>query len=111
MWKWIDKEIELDKKEIETIFKRVQDMELDCERNTVKLIKKYELNIDVQQYICEANIYLYFYSYARKNRCWFPSGVCPSDMTLLFKEMPTDLKGNRYKIPKKIYDIMDTYFK
>lgn len=105
MWRWIDKEIELKEKEINLIFKRVQSMELDCERRTVSLIKKYKLPIDLKTYIAEANIYVYFYNFAAKHRMWFPNHIGPNSFKKLYSMVPTTMRGSRSKMPQEFYDI------
>ena len=105
MWLWINKEIELKEKEIDVIFKKVQSMELDCERRTVNLIKKYKLPIDVKQYITEANIYIYFYNFAAKNRLWFPSNIGPNSFKKLYSLVPKSMRGSRSKMSQEFYDI------
>jgi hypothetical protein len=50
--------------------KDMQECELDCERRAVKLIKEYELPIDVDLYIQKANAYLMFYNYVFIRRKW-----------------------------------------
>lgn len=110
MWMWIDKEIELDKKEIKRIITSVQNMELDCERMSVKLIERYKLPIDLKEYIQTANMYLYFHNYVLKKRLWYKEemGIC--SFKKLLKLMPKDLKGCRNKMPIEWYDIIDGYF-
>lgn len=109
MWRWMDREIELKEKEIKLIFKRVQSMELDCERRTVKMIKKYKLPIDLDNYIREANLYMYFYNYAARNRQWFPKHVGPNSFKRLYEYMPKDLAGARNVMPELYYEIMGSY--
>ena len=70
MWKWINKDIELDKKHLNIIFDKIVKLESDCEKRAIKLIKKYGLDINLEQYIKSANAYLLFYDYVKEKRVW-----------------------------------------
>ena len=62
------------------MFKTVQEMELDCERKSVEMIKKFDLPIDIEEYTSIANIYIFYYTYAKKNRCWFSENSTIKDI-------------------------------
>jgi hypothetical protein len=47
-----------------------QDIELDCEKRTVKLLKSYGVPIDYEKYIRSANVYIFYYSYLKISRRW-----------------------------------------
>lgn len=47
-----------------------RDLELDNEKRSVKNIKKFNLDIDPQQYIKRANAYVQFYNYLVISRKW-----------------------------------------
>ena len=49
-------------------------LELDCEKRTVRKIKKYNLPIDVKEYIQKSNLYIHFYNWVYLNRRWVPKG-------------------------------------
>ena len=110
MWKWLNNEIELSKPKLDMIFARVRDMELDCERRTVKLIKQFNMTIDIKEYICQANIYIYYYNYAKVTRKWFPSDIGPSNMDKLFPLMPRSMSGPRSKMTDEIHKSFGFYF-
>ena len=68
-WEWVGKKKEIkDKKFLDECFKRTRDVELECERMTVDLIKKYKLPVNLSAYIKEANAYVLTYSWVRKYR-------------------------------------------
>lgn len=52
-------------------FERVKDLELDCEKRVVKLIKTYDLEIDIDDYIRGANCYVLFYNLMAQERKWY----------------------------------------
>ena len=67
MWDWLSGE------EIENVEKSIdiaRDLELDNEKRTVEMIKKWKLPIDVNEYIRKANAYVLFYNYLKKTRKW-----------------------------------------
>jgi hypothetical protein len=68
---WINREINLNKKTIRKIIYYTIDMELECEKMTVNLIKKYNLPINIRKYIRGANAYLLFHNYVLKYRRWY----------------------------------------
>lgn len=71
LWEWLDGNIELNPKRKNLLFKTVLEMELDCERKSVEMIKNFDLPIDIEEYKTIANIYIFYYTYAKNNRCWF----------------------------------------
>lgn len=80
LWEWLDGDIELNTKRKNLLFKTVQEMELDCERKSVEMIKKFDLPIDIEEYTSIANIYIFYYTYAKKNRCWFSENSTIKDI-------------------------------
>lgn len=48
----------------------VIELEWDCECRTVKKIKKYNLPVDIDDYIQKANAYIIGYNWTRVNRKW-----------------------------------------
>ena len=49
---------------------QARDLELDNEKRSVDLIRRWGLDIDVDQYIRKANAYIQFYNYMGKTRRW-----------------------------------------
>lgn len=80
LWEWLDGNIELNTKRKNLLFKTVQDMELDCERKSVEMIKSFDLPIDIEEYSSIAHIYIFYYTYAKKNRCWFSENSTIKDI-------------------------------
>lgn len=113
MWEWINGDIELTKSELNIVFSRVRDLEHDCEKRTVRMIKKYKLSIDIEKYICEANIYILFYNLAKSNRKWFPEDVGPNAMFDVFPLVPKTIYGSRtlQSMSKKLIVKMGHYLK
>lgn len=80
LWEWLDGNIELNTNRKNLLFKTVQDMELDCERKSVEMIKQFNLPIDTEEYISIAHIYIFYYMFAKKNRCWFSENATIKDI-------------------------------
>jgi len=60
-------------KEIEDVLYHIsncRDLELDNEKRTVKIIKKFNLPIDLKKYVKKANAYVLFYNYLFYSRRW-----------------------------------------
>jgi len=67
VWDW------LDGKNCRTIGKHIgvaRDLELDNEKRSVALIKKWQFDIDVDEYTRKANAYVLFYNYLYHTRRW-----------------------------------------
>jgi hypothetical protein len=53
-------------------FKNTIALELDCEKRTIRKLKKYNIKFNEKHYIQKANAYLYSYGYTLKYRKWLP---------------------------------------
>ena len=53
---------------IKTALAQSRDLELDNEKRSVALMKKWDLNIDIDDYIRKANAYVMFYNYMYHSR-------------------------------------------
>ena len=67
---WLSNEIELTKEQLEKYINTTISVELECEIDTVELIKELELPINIDQYIKQANAYLLSYQAMRVFRRW-----------------------------------------
>lgn len=81
---WLNKK-NYSKKRLLEAFSNTMSMELDCEKRSIKTIKKYKLYIDIKNYIQQANAYIFSYVYSYKNRKWF---VNPYENSNIVKSMP-----------------------
>lgn len=75
----------------------VIELELDCERRSLEQIKKYKLDVDVEDYCKAANSYLLFYNIVRETRKWY--GDTPYT-TSLNKSMPSKLMDLEFYLDK-----------
>ena len=54
-----------------------KELELDNEKRSVELIRRWELPLDIPEYIKKANSYLQFYLYLKESRRWSQPGRAP----------------------------------
>lgn len=75
-WGWLDGE-EVDRDFLLSSAHFCQKCESDNEKKVVKIIKKYDLPIDINLYIKKANAYILFYNLALKFRKFYSCGKSP----------------------------------
>lgn len=76
------------KKYIEQSFADVLAIEHDCEFRAIKLIKDFELDVDVEKYARFANLYLWHYQFTLAFRKWL---VRPLYSKVIIDTMPTEI--------------------
>lgn len=76
LFNWLDGK-RYSKKAITQAVNDAIELELDCERIACKNIIKYNLDIDINNYIQGANCYLFFYHTVQKLRSWTKNGRSP----------------------------------
>jgi hypothetical protein len=85
------------------ILKKIQAVELDCEKRTVKKIKKYNLPINIDRYIKEANACLWWYTSVTITRRW--DGQQYSRPSVL-KLMPTHFNNDYTVLPDNFLELV-----
>lgn len=88
-------------KNIQNAVELCRDLELDNEKRSVKLIKKFNLNIDIDLYIKKANAYVQFYNYLMVSRKWCKPNNSPYKNRRLLKIMSNKFNMNYKKLSKK----------
>ena len=81
-----------------------RDLELDNERRTVKLIKKWKLSIDVKDYIKKANAYIHFYNWMYHTRKWSSSKNSPYTNVGIQAVMSTRFDMNYKELTPRVYE-------
>lgn len=66
-----------------------RDLELDNEKRSVAMIKKWKLSIDVDDYIRKANAYIQFYNWMLISRRWSKPSNSPYSNPLILSKMST----------------------
>lgn len=83
-------------------------LELNCEKRTVKKILKYNLPINVDEYIQKSNLYIHFYNWVYINRKWVAKGKTLYDKRL-YSMMNTTFDKSFAKTPKHILEAIDNH--
>jgi hypothetical protein len=78
-----------------------RDLELDNEKRSVKLIKKWKLPIDLNDYIKKANAYIQFYNWMRYSKRWSRPGNAPYSNKAIYEAMPPNFRMNYKKMSDK----------
>ncbi len=101
-YRWLVKEIELPQAAVEKNALAVITLERDCEQRVVKLIKQYDLKLDVNNYVRGANSYLFFLGHLCVTRKWYD--VPPYLRKKIVQSMPDKfLRSERYLRPDDQY--------
>lgn len=82
--KWLNKR-NFNKKDVRRALYNLIKSELDCEKRTVRKLKKYNLINNNAEYIQRANAYLFYYLYAYVNRKWHDKSY---ESRLISRNMP-----------------------
>ena len=91
-------------KKIRSVKKAIEwsrDLELDNEKRSVKLIKKWKLPVDLNDYIKKANAYIQFYNYMRYSKRWSRPGNAPYSNKVIYEAMPPNFRMNYKKMSDK----------
>jgi len=103
---WIDKKIELNKKQLNYFINASRNIELDCEKRAVDKIMKYNLPITISEYIQRANSYIFFYTLLKQTRRWYKIGNEPYNNKEIWTQMPNYFISNYDKVPKKVKEVL-----
>ena len=91
---------------IKSALAKSRDLELDNEKRAVKLIKKWELDVNIEHYIQKANAYVQFYNWMKETRRWATPKNSPYRNETIISSMPKrfnmnyEVMGEKYR---KIY--------
>lgn len=106
LWQWLDKTIELTPDKLHQVIQASMMVELDCERRSVKKIKRYKLPIDIEAYTKKANAYVYFFLSMQETRKWYGKGKSPIYLDEVWKQMPAHFDNDYMDIPPKYRMLM-----
>lgn len=96
---WLAGKIELTKKQRHYYVKMIQNLELDCEKRTCKILKKFDIPIDIEMYIKQANFHLYAYSCMRDFRIWPTGSKNINIYKTIIHKMPNKFMTNYEEVP------------
>lgn len=89
--------------------KLTRDVEEECERFVVDRIRKYDLQIDISQYIQKTNAYLYFWSVLPDTRKWYTGGNAPYMIPEILERMPLYFSSDYDNIPFGFLDLVNEH--
>lgn len=88
----------------------IRAMERDCEKRAVKLIKKFNLQIDEKLYTKRAHCYIYSHFLMEKTRKFYAYKKSPYRSSVVLKIMPTSMAVLSHKsIPPKVYSVLESF--
>lgn len=103
-----NKSIKLD--EMVRILGDLRNLELDCEKRTVEIIRKYRLPIDIKTYIKKANAYVFFYTHIQQYRQWASGPKSAYNNQEILENISSRFYSNYEVIPKKLKGLYDKYY-
>lgn len=86
---------------------RCRDLELDNEKRSVNLIKKWDLPIDIKLYTQKANAYINLYNRMLVTREWPKPNNSPYTNPAVYKKMPRIFKMNYRKMSDKYHKVFE----
>lgn len=105
---WLSKKIKYDAN-VKKAFALIRRNEYECERLAVKLIRKYSLPINIENYTKSANRYILFYHCVEESRIWNPTDEFWSKSVLC--SIPSKFQYSYIeKLPKR-FSYLVNYFK
>lgn len=105
MWSWLEGK---PLKNAKAVVELTQELEADCERRTVRLIKELKAPINLERYCREANAYIHFHNVIKDNRKWTKAaGVLR--LPEILKHCNPTLDTNYKTTPKPLYDALVKY--
>ena len=85
-----------------------RDLELDNEKRSVKMIRKWGLSIDIAEYVRKANAYIHFYNWIRRSRRWSKPTNSPYQNKLVLSVMSTRFNMQYKHLTPKVANAFET---
>ena len=102
VWEWLDGK---NRKNIQEHISVARDLELDNEKRSVAIIKEFDLNVDIDNYIRKANAYVQFYNWIAITRRWSKPNNSPYKNEKLKSAMSTKFNMKYDKLTPKLEKI------
>lgn len=106
---WLKEIIELSDEVLKDAMLRVLNMELDADCRAIQMIRAWNLDMDVEDYIKRSNAYIFFYRYMLESRTWYDPDNKPYENKNIVKNMPTTVDIDH--MSSKYDDIMELFRK
>lgn len=81
-------------------------LEWDCERRSLELINKFNLDLDPKKYARNANSYIYFYEVVWRYRKWYEIGNEPYNNPVILERMPDYLDDKYLTVSDEIVELI-----
>ena len=115
VWDWLDHKHEfVSTKRKNEAFRKMIAMELDCERRSVEMIKRFKLPVNLEDYTYIAFVYVHYYNFCKKYRTWFSDGSSVADIveiSHLEDKYKISLDVDFSKLPPEFEEIFKKYSK
>lgn len=85
-----------------------RDLELDNERRSVQMIKRWNLSIDIDSYIKKANAYVMFYNWLHYSRSWSNPKKVSYDSPIVLQVMSNKFNMQYSKMSQKVFNAFNT---
>lgn len=82
-----------------------RDVELDCERVALRLIREYHLPIDPKRYSKKAAAYTHFYNVIVETKTWYTPGNEPYNNERILNAMPSNLDADFNAISDELFNL------
>jgi hypothetical protein len=86
-----------------------RELELDCEQRAVQKIIKYNLPIDIKEYIQKANCYIFFYNYLKISRKWSLPENSPYNNPNIYKKVSSEWYEDYGEMPNNVLKLFKKY--
>lgn len=101
---WLSYDSEISDEDLDEIVAKIILMEKNCEQRAIKLMRKFDLSIDVDKYIKEANAYLYYHHIVKHERQWYNCQKKPPYYNQeVIDIMPDTLNVNHLAIDSSVF--------
>ncbi len=100
----------ISKERLEFCLNVSRDIELDCEKRTVKLFKKYKIPVDISDYIKGANVYIHFYNHIKQYRHWYPPKKMPYANQHIKEKASSVFYKDYTVIPPELEKLFNTHY-
>jgi hypothetical protein len=87
-----------------------RDLELDNEKRTVEVIKKFNLDIDIDLYIKRANSYVHFYNHMYYTRKWATPLNSPYKIEAIYNSMSSKFNMKYKSMSNKVKRVFDKVY-
>lgn len=103
LWRKLERSADLDSwllgkdiENVESTLSFLRQLELDCEKRSVKKYKKYGIKFNKCEYIQKANAYVQLYNFLKYSRKWPKKGKSPYMIKQIWESMPIKFMTNRW---------------